>query len=66
MRFTYPGDPSTAVAPKDHLPCWLERLEEFVWLEEGSDGERIENSECDQEEQDVLRRGGLGDMLQGS
>ena len=65
-NFAYPSYPGTAIFSEYHLPCWLKRLEEFIGLEEGSDGERIENSECDQKEEDVLRRGGLRDMLESS
>lgn len=43
------------VLAKGNLPRGLQRLEEFIRLEEGADGERIENSECDEEEEDVGR-----------
>lgn len=60
---TYPGYPGTLVLAKGNLPRGLQRLEEFIRLEEGADGERIENSECDEEKEDVGRGRGRGRWL---
>ena len=53
-RSTYPSDPCAAVLTKSDRPSWLERLEEFIGLEEGPDAQRIQDSECDEKEKDVL------------
>lgn len=32
----YPGEPGATVGPKSEVPCRLEGLKVFVWLEKGS------------------------------
>lgn len=54
-REAYPSYPSTALFAKDDAPCGLEGLKILVWLEEGSDGQGVEDAECDEEEQYILR-----------
>ena len=54
--FTYPGDPCAAFSSKGDFPCRLERLKEFVRLEEGLDSQCIEDSECEQKQEYVLRK----------
>lgn len=58
---THPSDPHSTVLTKYHLPCWLERLEELVWLEECFDAQCVQDPECDEEEQDILRSRSFGD-----
>ena len=65
-RSTYPSDPCAAAFSKSDRPSWLERLKEFIGLEESPDAQRIQDSECDEKEQDVLRgRNSLG-ALEGT
>ena len=65
-RIVYPSDPGSTTLPERDLPSWLERLEVFIWLEEGLDAQRIENPECDKEQKDVLRYRYLLDPLHGA
>ena len=46
----YPSDPGSTVLAEGYLPGRLERLEVLIWLEEGPDSKRIEDSKCQQEE----------------
>ena len=52
-RRGYPCHPSTAVGAECKIPCWFERLEKLVWLEESGEGEGIEETE----EVDEMERG---------
>lgn len=52
-RSTYPRYPGALLLTKGNLPCGFQRLEEFIWLEEGAKGKGIENAKGDQEEEDV-------------
>lgn len=56
-RSTYPGYPGALLLAKGNLPCGLQRLKEFIWLEEGAKGKGIENAKGDQKEEDVGGRG---------
>ena len=42
---SYPGDPGAATLAKCCLPCGLQRLEVFVWLEESLDGQGVDIAE---------------------
>lgn len=54
----YPSDPCTAFFAKDHLPCWFEGLKILVRLEEGLDGQTVEESEADKEDKYLVLRSG--------
>ena len=54
LLMTYPCNPSPAVCAEGDFPCWLQRLEKFVWLEEGLDAERIDDAKGDEKYEDVL------------
>lgn len=62
----YPSDPGSTILSERDLPSWLEGLEVFIWLEEGLDAQRIENPECDKEQEDVLRCRYLLNALHGA
>ena len=64
--FVYPCDPGATILSKGDLPSWLKGLEVFIRLEEGLDAQRIENPECDKEQEDVLRCRYLLDPLHGA
>lgn len=59
MAFAYPGDPCSTVGPECDLPRWLKGLKVLVGLKEGFDAQRIQNPECEQEEENILRDGDL-------
>lgn len=60
---THPSNPRSAICAERNRPRWLERLEELVRLEECLDTQGIQDAKCNQEEQDVLRRGCMLDPL---
>ena len=51
----HPSYPGAAILAKCNLPCRLKRLKILIRLKEGSDAQRIQYSECDQEQEDVTR-----------
>lgn len=57
---THPSDPRRMVVSKCGPPSRLERLEELIGLEKGSDGQSVDQTEGDEEEKDAKRgwRGG--------
>lgn len=48
MSCTYPSKPGAAVGAKGKLPRGLERLEVFIWLEEGTDPPGIDQTDYDE------------------
>ena len=53
---TDPGNPGAAFRTKRHGPRRFQRLEVFVRLKEGADGERVDDAPGQQEEEDVSLR----------
>jgi hypothetical protein len=49
-REACPSYPCTTVFTKHHAPCRLQGLKILIGLEEGPDGQGIENPKCDHEE----------------
>ena len=61
----YPGDPCSTVSPKCYFPSRLERLKEFIRLKEGLDTQCIEDPECEQKQEYILRNRHLFDSFDG-
>lgn len=52
--YTYPRDPSTTPLPKSHLPRRLQTLKVLIGLEEGAHTERIDASQNNKQNPDIL------------
>ena len=50
---THPSDPRALILSKRDLPGGFERLKEFIWLKEGPDGEGVQQTKRDEEEEDI-------------
>lgn len=52
LDFTYPSDPCSALGSECNMPCGLERLEVFIWLEERLDAQDIGDAEREEDAED--------------